>query len=168
MTCRSRCSKFREPNSKTLFFCQMFSEFKRKAFVRISTPKCFWCLSVILHKNIWLANRSSYVFGWTFTFQKSLLLFLFHLTWSLHVLQPLYRHIARIWCCPWLPHEANTLFWQHPPLWVLLTTWICKDSFKFPIPCCKIISEMRDQREIHLFFGCCLVNLWCCLHKKVL
>jgi hypothetical protein len=113
VTRRSRCSKFGEPNSETLLFCQMFSEFKRKAFVRLTAPKCLWCLSEILHKKIWLANRSSYVFGWTLTFQKSPSLFLFHLTWSLHALQPLYRHTARIWCCPgchlrWTPYSGNT------------------------------------------------------------
>ncbi len=168
MTRRSRCSKFGEPNSETLLFCQMFSEFKRKAFVKITAPKCVWWLSEILHKRIWLANRSSYVLGWTLVFQKSPSLFLFHLTWSLHALQPLYRHVARIWCCPWLPPEVDTLFWQHPHPWVLLTTWICKDSLKLPIPYCKTTSEIRDQGEIHLFLGCGLVNLWTCLHKEVL
>jgi hypothetical protein len=48
-----------------------------------------------------VAGHLKSIRGGHLTFRKALLLFLFHWTWSLHMVRPLDGWITRIWCCPW-------------------------------------------------------------------
>ncbi len=167
MTRRSSCSKFGEPNSETLLFCQMFSEFKRKAFVRITAPKFGVWVKFCTKKFGW-QNRSSYVFGWTLTFQKSPSLFLFHLTGHYMHYNPCIGTLpefgAALGChLRQTPYSGNT-----PIPGCYLPLQFARIPLNCPFHAVKKTSEIRYQREIHLFLGCHLVTLWPCLHKEVL